>query len=73
MWNIHLVSYAARKISDGKMELHPEIDWQGLQKLSSDLIGDPWSVDLGKVADYVENELPEVRERLQRVMARWAK
>jgi uncharacterized protein with HEPN domain len=70
LWNIHLVSYAARQLSDEKMEMHPEIDWQALRDLSHSLIGDPWSVDLGSVASYVEDELPEVRDRLQRLMGR---
>ena len=73
LWNIHLVSYAARRVSDVKKELHPEIDWEALRKLSGALIGDPWAVDVGKVANYVENELPAVKEHLQRVLARWAK
>ena len=73
LWNIHLVSYAARQLSDGKKQSHPEIDWQALRKLSGTLIGDPWAVDPGKVADYVENELPAVRERLRRSLARWPK
>lgn len=73
LWNIYLVSYAARQLSDDKKQSHPEIDWQALRKLSGTLIGDPWAVDVGKVADYVENELPAVRERLRRLLARWAK
>lgn len=73
LWNIHLVSYAVRQLSDEKKESHPEIDWEALKKLSGTMIGDPWSVDLGRVANYVENELPAVRERLQRVVAKWPK
>jgi uncharacterized protein with HEPN domain len=69
LWNIYLVSYAARHISDEKKKSHPEIDWQALGKLATTVIEDPWSVELSKVSDYVENELPEVRERLQRVLA----
>jgi uncharacterized protein with HEPN domain len=70
LWNIHLVSYAARHISEEKKDLHPEIDWQALRNLSHDLIGDPWSVNLGEIATYAENDLPKVRDRLQRMLTR---
>ena len=65
LWNIHLVSYAARQLSDQTTESHPEIDWQALRELSGVLIKDPWAVDLNRVADYVQGELPAVKERLQ--------
>jgi len=73
LWNIYLVSRAARRISDERKKAHPEIDWEALAMLSRNIIGDPWSVDVGKVGEYVENQLPDLRERLQRVLVNWAK
>ncbi|NLW51090.1 MAG: hypothetical protein GXY85_09665 [Candidatus Brocadiaceae bacterium] len=75
LWNVHLISYGARHLSEERKAAHPEIDWDALGQLSGRLIGrDPWSVELNNVAAFVENDLPALRERLQRLLAaRWSK
>jgi uncharacterized protein with HEPN domain len=67
-WNIHLVSYAAKHISDEKKDDHPEVDWERIANLSRQFLHDPWSVHLEEVWNFIQDELPTLRDQVRHIL-----
>ncbi len=69
LWNLELVSLAARHLSEHERKGHPEIDWEHLRHLCHDVIGNPWEVDSNKVWQCVTEELPDLKHRVRAILA----
>ncbi|MGD2174306.1 MAG: DUF86 domain-containing protein [Candidatus Brocadiaceae bacterium] len=68
LWNVYLVSVAARHLSDGLRRGHPEVDWDHVCALARDVVQDPWDFDRSQVWGCIQEELPELRRTLKRII-----
>jgi len=58
MRTIEIIGEAANKISDEMKEAHPEIPWREIIGMRNRIIHDYLRVDLTKVWDTVQNDIP---------------
>ncbi len=68
LWNLELLSVAARRLSKQEKEEHPQVDWDHLCNLSRQVIGNPWEVDEQKVWECVENETPALMHQIREIL-----
>jgi uncharacterized protein with HEPN domain len=59
------IGEAARKVSDATKEAHPEIPWGAIVALCHRIAHDYFSLDLLRVWDIVQNDLPALIEKLE--------
>ncbi len=69
LWNMELISLAARHLSEHDRKAHPDIDWDHLCHLCHDVIGNPWEVDNHKVWNFVSEELPDLKHQVRAILA----
>jgi uncharacterized protein with HEPN domain len=68
LWNLQLVSVAARHLSAEERQMHPDVDWSHVCSLCHEVIGDPWDVSPQKVWNCVQEELPELRHQVREIL-----
>ncbi|MFW6188896.1 MAG: DUF86 domain-containing protein [Planctomycetota bacterium] len=68
LWNIQLVSVAARHLSDEAREMHPDVDWKRVERLCHDVIGDPWDVRAERVWECINGELPALKHQIREII-----
>jgi uncharacterized protein with HEPN domain len=66
--NLEVMGEAARRIPDDIRERYPEIPWAQIVGLRNRLIHGYFLVDYGIVWEIVQNELPQLRRRLEQIM-----
>jgi len=59
------IGEAARKVSDATKEAHPEIPWSAIVALRHRIVHDYFSLDLLRIWDIVQNDLPVLVEKLE--------
>ena len=62
--NFEIIGEAAKRISDPYRQAHPEIPWRSMAALRDILIHDYEGVDLKKVWQVVERELPRLKDSI---------
>jgi uncharacterized protein with HEPN domain len=65
--NIEVLGQAVKGISDNTRALEPEVPWRKIAGMRDVLIHEYFGVELGLVWDVVEDELPRLRPRLERL------
>ena len=68
LWNLELISLAARQLTDEVREEHPQVDWDHMCKLSREVIGNPWEVDNDKLWQCIEQDLPTLRHHVKEIL-----
>jgi uncharacterized protein with HEPN domain len=66
--NLEVLGEAARKLPSGIRERYPEIPWTQIVGLRNRLIHGYFLVDYGIVWEIVQDELPQLRKRLEQIM-----
>ena len=66
--NLEVLGEAARKLPSGIRERYPEIPWAQIVGLRNRLIHGYFLVDYGIVWEIVQDELPQLRKRLEQIM-----
>lgn len=67
-WVIHhieIVGEAARRISPGLQEAHPEVPWAQVVAMRNVLAHDYFGLDVERVWNAVERDLPDLRRQVQ--------
>lgn len=58
LWQVAVIGEAAAKISQVSRVEHPEIPWRDITDMRNKLVHDYRRIDLSKVWDTVQNDLP---------------
>jgi len=70
-WVVHhlqLVGEAARRLSDGLRQAHPEVPWKEIVGMRHILVHDYFRVDLDEVWAAVERDLPVLRKGVEAIL-----
>jgi uncharacterized protein with HEPN domain len=67
--NFETIGEAAKQLSPGLRNAHPEIPWREVAAFRDVLIHDYLRVDVDEVWNIVESELPELKQKLSAVLA----
>jgi uncharacterized protein with HEPN domain len=76
IWIIHhiqIIGEAASKISDDLRKSHPEIPWPQIIAMRNILVHDYYRADLDEVWIAVESGLPDLKEKVKRIIERLKK
>ncbi|MFH1890881.1 MAG: DUF86 domain-containing protein [Candidatus Kuenenbacteria bacterium] len=65
--NFEIIGEAANNISDEFKEKHPEFSWFDMSNMRNKLIHEYFGVDLNIVWDTCKNDLPKLKEQLQKI------
>ena len=65
LWQVAVLGEAAAKISQVSRAEHPEIPWRDITDMRNKLVHDYRRIDLSKVWDTVQNDLPGLIRRLE--------
>ena len=57
---LEIIGEAARKISEQTRDAHPEVPWQDIIAMRHRLVHEYFRIDLEKVWDAVQNDIPEL-------------
>ena len=64
-----VVGEVAGRLTDAALAQLPQFDWRAMKGMRNVLVHDYGGIDLGKVWDVVQNELPQMREELDTFLA----
>lgn len=66
--NLEIIGEACRAIPEEVRENHPEIEWRKIVGLRNILIHQYFGIDVEIVWDLVRNKLPELREKVEKLL-----
>jgi uncharacterized protein with HEPN domain len=66
--NLEIIGEACRAIPEEVRENHPEIEWRKIVGLRNILIHQYFGIDVEVVWDLVRNKLPELREKMEKLL-----
>jgi uncharacterized protein with HEPN domain len=66
--SIEIIGEATKHIPDEFRQQHPEFEWRAMAGMRDRLIHGYFGVDYGLVWDVVMNKIPELRDRLAKLM-----
>lgn len=66
--SLEIIGEAVKNTPDDYKEAHPEIEWKSFAGLRDKLIHHYFGVDYALVWDVVKNELPDLKEKLQKLL-----
>jgi uncharacterized protein with HEPN domain len=64
MYNIQIIGEAARNVSEETKTAHPDIPWHEIVGMRHRLVHDYMRIDLAKVWDTIEEDIPPLIEAL---------
>lgn len=67
--NLQTLGQSAVKISEPFRKLHPEIDWSGIVGFRNVLVHDYLGINLTRVWEIVQNDLPDLKQKIQAVLS----
>ncbi len=65
---LQIIGDAARRLSEGFREAHPEIPWSGIIGQRNVLVHDYADIDLARVWEVVAGHLPELLRQMERLL-----
>jgi uncharacterized protein with HEPN domain len=68
--NLQTLGQSSVKISEPLKKLHPEIDWSGIVGFRNVLVHDYLGINLNRVWEIVENDLPGLKQKIQTILAK---
>jgi uncharacterized protein with HEPN domain len=66
--NLQILTESTQRLSGKFKQAHPQIDWQGMAGFRNVLVHGYLSIDLVRVWDLVEKQIPDLRRKLQGVL-----
>jgi uncharacterized protein with HEPN domain len=66
--NLHTLSESTQRLSQTLKASHPEVDWRGISGFRNILVHDYLGVNLVRVWEVVERDLPHLKARIQDIM-----
>ena len=67
--NLEIIGEATKNLSTGLRAKHPDVPWRGMAGVRDRLIHDYFGVNLDIVWQIATGELPEVKSRIEQMMA----
>lgn len=67
--NPHVLAESAQRISLGQRQRHPDVAWREIARFRNVVVHDYLGVDLVRVWDIVERDLPTFRAQVQSMLA----
>lgn len=67
LYSLQILTESTQRLSDNFKNAYPDLNWQGMAGFRNVIVHGYLSIDLQKVWDVVEKELPLLRDRLQEV------
>ena len=65
--NLQTMAESATRVSDGLQEKHPEVDWLKIRGFRNVLVHDYLGVDLERVWNILENDLPKLKDAVEKM------
>lgn len=66
--SLEIIGEASKKVSEEFKSKHSDIDWKAMAGMRDKLIHDYFGVDYEIVWDVIINELPKLKEQLQKLL-----
>ena len=66
--NLQTLAESSRRISDSVKTQHSEIDWREISAFRNILVHDYFGVNLARVWDIVEEDLPPLRDQIEAML-----
>lgn len=66
--NLHTLSESTQHLSNELKEQHPEIDWRTIAAFRNVVVHDYLGVDLDRIWDIVEDDLPTLKKRIGAIL-----
>lgn len=66
--HIQIIGEAARALSAGFKEKHPELPWSEIVGMRNILVHDYFGINLDEVWNVVERDLPEFKHKIEAIM-----
>jgi uncharacterized protein with HEPN domain len=66
--NLQTLAESATRVSDGLQEKHPEVDWLKIRGFRNVLVHDYLGVDLDRVWNILENDLPKLKAAIEKML-----
>lgn len=66
--NFEVIGEAAKRVSPGLKQAHPEVPWRRIAGFRDVLIHDYMGVDLNEVWNIVERELPDLKRKVEAIL-----
>ena len=67
--NLQLLAESSKRLAENLKEQHPEVDWKGIAGIRNVLVHDYPGVNLARVWEIVEADLPDLKERIRSILA----
>ena len=66
--NLQTLAESSRRIPDSVKTQHSEIDWRGILAFRNILVHDYFGVNIARVWDIVEEDLPPLRDQIEAIL-----
>jgi uncharacterized protein with HEPN domain len=66
--NLQIIGEASKKVSTEARAAHPEVPWKNMTGMRDRVVHDYFGVSLDMVWDVVENHLPPLRDKVQKLL-----
>jgi uncharacterized protein with HEPN domain len=67
--NLEIIGEAAKHISEQLKKKHSEVEWRKIAGLRDILIHEYFSVDVEILWDIIQNKLPELKKKIERLLS----
>jgi len=66
--NLQTLAESSRRLSEDLRAKHPEVDWRGIGGFRNVLVHDYLGIDVERVWDVVEKDLPDLKVRIAAIL-----
>jgi len=68
MRNLQILAESTQRLSDPLKEKHPEMDWRNISGFRNFAVHEYLSIDVKRIWDIVEQDLPVLQERIEEIL-----